>query len=58
MDMGPDGMAETLAFILAITAITVFPFLVIMLGVMIIRWRMTKNAPPGQSEPGFMDDSE
>jgi hypothetical protein len=51
MEKGP--LVETLLFVLIITAITVLPFVMVIGGVMFLRWRLTKESrvPPSDAEP-------
>ncbi|WP_422925663.1 hypothetical protein [Singulisphaera sp. PoT] len=41
--MGEDAVLETLFFVLLVTAITVLPFVFLLVGVMILKWLMGRN---------------
>jgi hypothetical protein len=39
------GVAESLLFVLAISALVTFPFVLIIGGVMVMKWAMTRHGP-------------
>lgn len=48
--MDETGVRDTLLFVVTITALTVFPFVFIIGGVMIIKWASGKGKPTSTGE--------
>ncbi|MHC5542205.1 hypothetical protein ACYOEI_28620 [Singulisphaera rosea] len=48
--MDETGVRDTLLFVLTITTLTVFPFVFIIGGVMVIKWASSRGKPTSNGE--------